>query len=65
MRIFSFFCVVLLLFSCSSDDLDTSTVIGVWKLDQSLVDPGSGSGTFTDVDSDKTLTFLNDGTFKS
>ena len=54
----------LLLFSCSSDD-DSSGIIGQWKLSQILADPGDGSGVFTDIDSDKTITFFEDGTFSS
>ncbi len=65
MRGFSFLVVTLLLLGCSGDDLDSSNVIGKWKLVQTLVDPGSGTGIFRDVESNKTLTFLDNGTFIS
>jgi len=65
MRRFSFLVVTLLLLGCSSDDLDSSNVVGKWKLVQTLVDPGDGSGRFSDVESNKTLAFLNNGTFIS
>ena len=65
MRIFSFLVIALLVLSCSSDDLDTSNVVGTWKLAQVLADPGDGSGTFVNVESNKTIIFLSDGTFSS
>ena len=36
-----------------------------WKLIEVLNDPGDGSGTFISVQSDRTIEFLNDGTFES
>jgi len=33
---------------------------GKWKLVEQLVDPGDGSGEFTDVSSDKTIQFFGD-----
>jgi len=65
MRLFLLFISFSLLLSCSSDDANTSTVIGTWKLSQVLSDPGDGSGTFMDVNSNKSITFLSDDTFSS
>jgi len=65
MRIFSFLAFILLLLSCSSDDVDSSNIVGKWKLTQVLADPGDGSGTFVDVESNKTIIFLSDETFSS
>jgi hypothetical protein len=55
-----------LLNSCSSDDSGTNTeLVGNWKLIEVLADPGDGSGTFTSVESNKTITFNSDGTISS
>jgi len=51
--------------SCSSDDIDSSNIVGTWKLSQVLSDPGDGSGTFVDVVSVKSITFLSDNTFST
>ena len=47
--------------SCSKDEIDTNTIIGKWKLIEQLADSGNGSGVFEPINSDKTLTFLDDG----
>ncbi len=39
--------------------------MGKWKLAQVLADPGDGSGTFVNIESNKTITFLSDNTFSS
>lgn len=53
------------LLSCSSEDINSSNIVGTWKLTQVLADPGDGSGVFSDIDSDKTITFFSDDTFLS
>ena len=56
-----------ILFSCNNDD-DSNTetnLIGDWKLIEVLADPGDGSGTFNSVESEKIITFKNDGTITS
>jgi len=66
MRSFIILISASFLLSCSNDDnIDSSNIIGTWKLEQVLADPGDGSGVFVDVDSDKTITFLDDDTFSS
>ena len=65
MHLISFLAVILLLFGCSSDDVDSSNIVGKWKLVQVLADPGDGSGTFVNIESNKTITFLSDNTFSS
>ena len=65
MRFVALLMVSIMLLSCSSDDIDSSHIIGKWKLIQVLADPGDGSGTFVDVESSKTITFLSDGMFSS
>ena len=65
MHLISFLAVILLLFGCSSDDLDSSNIVGKWKLVQVLADPGDGSGTFVNIESNKTITFFSDNTFSS
>ena len=56
-----------ILFSCNNDDdLDSETeLVGNWKLIEILADPGDGSGTFSSVESEKIITFKNDGTITS
>lgn len=53
--------------ACRSDDMPTpdTELIGDWKLVEVLSDPGNGSGVFVSVDSEKTMTFFNDGTLTS
>lgn len=52
-----------LLLSCNNDDNSNSDtdLIGKWQLIEVLSDPGDGSGTFSSVESDKTITFRNGG----
>lgn len=56
-----------ILFSCNNDDdsnLNTD-LIGNWQLIEVLSDPGDGSGTFSSVESDKTITFKSGGIIAS
>jgi hypothetical protein len=57
--------ISVVIFSCASDDKDstenTPTAIGTWKLIEVLSDPGDGSGVYTAVNSDKTITFFANG----
>lgn len=57
----------VLLISCQSDNstLQKFELIGDWKLVEVLSDPGDGTGSFVSVDSEKTMTFLSDGTLTS
>lgn len=52
---------------CSGDDdeqrTESSPLIGTWKLTELLSDPGDGSGTFSQVDSERTIIFAADGSF--
>ena len=55
------------LYSCDKDD-DKSTdkgLIGNWKLIEVLADPGDGSGTFAVVESNKIITFQQNGIITS
>jgi hypothetical protein len=56
-----------ILFSCNEDDSSNSNteLIGNWKLIEVFVDPGDGLGTFSSVESMKTITFQIDGTIIS
>ena len=56
-----------ILFSCNNDDDSNSNteLIGNWKLIEVLLDPGDGSGTFSSVESEKTITFEIGGTITS
>jgi len=52
--------------ACKGDDDTTDNeIVGVWKLIQISIDPGDGSGTFQDVETDKTIEFKADGTLIS
>lgn len=57
----------VLLISCQSENstLQKFELIGDWKLVEVLSDPGNGTGSFVSVDSEKTMTFLSDGTLTS
>ncbi|MDN5200598.1 hypothetical protein QQ008_04475 [Fulvivirgaceae bacterium BMA10] len=55
------------LVSCSEDEEPniSDEIVGKWQLIEQLLDPGDGSGVFKEVDSDKTITFLSNGTYTS
>ncbi|MBE8719458.1 lipocalin-like domain-containing protein [Sphingobacterium pedocola] len=56
-----------ILFSCDKGD-ETSfntELIGNWKLIEILADPGDGSGTFFAVESNKIISFENNGIITS
>lgn len=59
--------VFLNLISCNkSDTVNTpNTLVGTWKYSEMYADPGNGSGVFTPVTSNKTLTFDANGTVTS
>ncbi|MAX81447.1 MAG: hypothetical protein CL843_14900 [Crocinitomicaceae bacterium] len=62
--------VIIALTACNKDDDSNSSssetaLIGTWKLTATLVDPGDGSGTYTNVSSNKTVTFHSNGTLTS
>ncbi|KOS05249.1 hypothetical protein AM493_03765 [Flavobacterium akiainvivens] len=65
--IFSLFAVLLVIVACSDDDNNNTNpeLVNTWRLTQILADPGDGSGTFTAVESDKTLKFAANGTVTS
>jgi hypothetical protein len=48
----------LMIASCNKDE---AVITGEWKLIARLMDPGDGSGVFTEVESDKTITFFKNG----
>lgn len=51
-------------FACSDDDLvEDPDLIGNWLLIEQYTDPGDGSGDFAAVESNRTLTFNEDGSF--
>ena len=50
------------LFSCKKEE---KAIFGTWELAFVLADPGDGSGTFQAVDSERTMTFYVDGTYRS
>ncbi len=54
----------LIIFSCSDDngrESETSEFLGKWKLVESLIDPGDGSGTFEPIVGDYNIEFLSNG----
>ena len=48
----------ILFLACSTEDNTDVQLAGTWKLIEVLADPRDGSGTYTPVDSDKTITFF-------
>ena len=69
MKRLSLIAVVLVIISCKDNDDASLTTIpelsGTWLLVEQYSDPGDGSGDFMKVKSEKTIEFLNDGTFRS
>lgn len=59
------FMVISIIVSCNNDDDNTpdADIVGDWKLIEMLSDPGDGSGSFNEVDSDFVISFVDDGTF--
>ena len=55
---------LLLGFACNSDDPEIE-ILGEWQLIEVLADPGDGSGIFKSVNSNKRITFFEDGTYTS
>ncbi len=59
--------IIGILLSCSNDDESKNVVnpqlIGKWKLIETFLDPGDGSGTYQSIESEKTIEFFNNGTF--
>ncbi|AXG71075.1 hypothetical protein KORDIASMS9_03330 [Kordia sp. SMS9] len=62
-KLLCIFAATLLLFSCATDDDNTTEnlLTGTWRLTATLLDPGDGSGTFLPIDSDADLDFSADG----
>ena len=59
---------VLIIVACNSDDDANNTgntLASTWKFTERLADPGDGSGAFTAVESNKVLTFGNNGMVSS
>lgn len=59
--------IIGVLASCDKDDksVHNTELIGNWRLIEVLADPGDGSGTFTAVESDKIISFKNNGIITS
>jgi hypothetical protein len=66
-KIVLIFAAIGILISCDKDDGSGSKteLTGNWKLIEVLADPGDGSGTFLSVESDKMITFKNNGIIAS
>lgn len=64
-----FFVIVVsaIICSCSKNEEKTNKaeIVGRWGLKAVLSDPGDGSGTFQEIDSDKIIEFFDDGRIKS
>ncbi len=58
--------LTLFLVSCSSHDnkilIENEVLLGKWKIIETLIDPGDGSGTFQPTESDRVIEFFNNGT---
>ena len=62
-KIFLIITIALLIVSCNKKK--EKGEVSSWRLVEQLFDPGDGSGEFEPVDSDKTITFFEDGIIKS
>lgn len=65
-----FFVLVIfsMLLSCEQDNShnsETNEFIGKWKMTETLIDPGDGSGTYAPVSGEYFLEFFTDGTVDS
>jgi hypothetical protein len=55
---------ILVIIGCSPhEEIDSTILVGKWKLIESLADPGDGSGTYQPVKGNYFIDFLTDGTF--
>lgn len=64
LKIFAVFVAAsTLLLSCNSED--DNQPLSKWHLIEQLADPGDGSGTFQPVNSEKTISFFEDGSISS
>ena len=65
LRIFSlFFISGLILTACNKGPHTVDNgIVGEWKLTEQLMDPGDGSGVFTNVNSNKVIIFDSNGSF--
>jgi len=54
-------------FSCNNNDDNIGPIEldGTWRLIEQYSDPGDGSGDYVPVNSDKTITFISNGTITS
>ena len=66
-KIFRLLVFFSILNACTINDNtnDNGNLIGQWKLIEVLLDPGDGSGTFTEVESNKIISFSEDGIISS
>jgi len=53
--------LLIIFTSCTKPNLSS---LGEWEIIEYYGDPGDGSGTFQPVDSDKSLSFFDDGTLE-
>lgn len=57
--------ICILLVNCTNDNLDNSLIVSQWQLTSRYSSPGGGEVVFTDVQSDKVLTFRDNGVINS
>lgn len=55
----------LIMGACTTETAKEPTLLGKWQLVAILTDPGDGSGTFREVESEVTLSFFSDNTVTS
>lgn len=51
--------ILIIVISCKKNSNDE--LVGTWELIEIFSDPGDGSGSYNSVESDKTITFKNNG----
>lgn len=65
------FVLLTTLTACEKDNFkpcgecDATEIVGTWRLTEFYADPGDGSGEYEPIDSDKEITFADDGRWSS
>lgn len=57
--------LVLLTIACDSEDVNPDSLIGTWRLSQTLADPGDGSGVFRPATTEEFINIAIDGSYHS
>ena len=64
LQIVLFAALILSFAACKKESNGSKEIYGTWKLTETWMDPGDGSGVYRKVKEDKYATFNRDGTIK-